>query len=321
MNPPDRNVIYSVSRNGHVMGDFDIDRVAEMLKCGEFFETDLYYAEGMSDWDALVSLKKEVEAARAHPPGNSGPPTTAKKSPKVKAPPLRKHVVPKPVSQPHPQVASSWSVVRLLPGLLVGVVSGYLWTAFFPQEKIVTIERTREVPVERVVSTDVGSAIGVDDLRRLGLGAAVEGALVTDRDEHKLFPLTVGSPIQVSVKVVGSIANGGVSDEKVRARVEQLLSASGLQVAALGQPSETHLALDIQLFRGADDIAGHIGITLFQTIQAGKDRIWRKGAYPVWRRSKYFTGYNTETLSLLPLLTDELTTEVATALLRLAPAR
>jgi len=303
------------------MGDFDIDRVAEMLKCGEFFETDLYYAEGMPDWDALVSLKKEVEAARANPLGSSVLPPTAKKRPKVKAPPPRKQVVSRPISQAQPQVASSWSVVWLLPGLLVGLACGYLWTVFFPQEKIVTIESTREVPVERVVSTDVGSTIGVDDLRRLGLGAAVEAALVTDRDEHKIFPLTTGSPIQVSVKVVGSVANGGVSDEKVRARVAQLLSARGLQVATPGQAAETHLALDIQLFGEADDIAGHIGFTFFQTIHAGKDRIWRKGAYPVWRRSKYFTGYNSETLSLLPLLTDELTTEVTTALLRLAPAR
>jgi hypothetical protein len=79
--------------------------------------------------------------------------------------------------------------------------------------------------------------------------------------------------------------------------------------------------LEIQLFGSQDDISGHIGMTLGQNIHAGKDRTWRRGDYPVWRRSKYFTGYNADTLSLLPLLTDELSAEVSTALQRSSQPR
>ena len=60
MKPPDRSISYSISCNGHVMGEFEIDRIAELMACGEFKESDLYYAEGMADWDVLASLKKEV---------------------------------------------------------------------------------------------------------------------------------------------------------------------------------------------------------------------------------------------------------------------
>lgn len=320
MRPPDRSIIYRVSRDGHVMGDHDIDQIAKMLKWGEFFETDLYFAEGMSDWDELASLKKEVEAARAHPPGQAAPTAPVRSRPKVKAPPPRARLACKPGRQAHP-VAASWSPAGLLPGLCLGLLCGYLWTVFFPQEKTVTIERTREVPVERVIATDVGSAVTADDLRRLGLGAAVEAALVTERDDHKLFPLAAGSPIEVRVEIMGSVAGGRLPAEKVRARVEQLLTARGLRVAPPAEAAETRLTVDVQLFGDADDIAGHIGMTFYQTIHAGRDRIWRKGAYPVWRRSKYFTGYDKETLSLLPLLTDELTADIAAALQRLDPAR
>ena len=321
MQPPDRNISYSVSCNGHHMGDFEIDRIVELLACGEFKETDLYFTEGMADWDVLSSLRKEVEAAKAFPPSKVNPAPPVAKRPKIKTPPLRKRQTPKQAARSQSQSGSASVSPVLFLAVVIGLLCGYLWTVCFPRERVVTVDRVRAVPVERVVATDAGSAITADDLRRLGLGAAVEAALVTDREDHKLFPLTEGSLVQVSVKVVGSVANGGGSEEKVRARVAQLLTARGLAVAAPGQASETQLALDIQLFGETEAIAGHIGVTLFQTIHAGKDRIWRKGAYPVWRRSKYFTGYNTETLSLLPLLTDELTTEVATALLRLAPAR
>jgi hypothetical protein len=165
-----------------------------------------------------------------------------------------------------------------------------------------------------VVATSAGSAVTADDIRRLGLGAAVESARLSRNDEDKVFPHAAGSAIRVAVKVTGSVANGGVPEEKVRARVEQLLASRGLRVASAGEESETGLVMDIQLFGTQQDISGHIGATLSQNIRAGKDRTWRKGEYPVWRRSKYFTGYNADTLSLLPLLTDELSAEVATTL-------
>ncbi len=314
MKPPDRSKYYSVSCNGHVMGDFEIDRIAELMACGEFTESDLYYAEGMADWDVLASLKKEIEAARAFPPSNTQSVQPAPKRPKIKTPPPRKRQTPKQVSRGHSRPASSAGGTPLVLPVIIGLSLGYLWTVLFPREKTVTVERIREVPVERVVATAAGSAITADDIRRLGLGAAVEGARLARNDEDKIFPHGAGSVIRVAVKVTGSVANGGVSEGKVKARVEQLLVSRGLRVAAAGEDGETRLTLDIQLFGKQDDISGHIGMTLSQDIHAGKDRTWRRGDYPVWRRSKYFTGYNTDTLSLIPLLTDELSAEVSAAL-------
>jgi hypothetical protein len=314
MKPPDRSISYSISCNGHVMGEFDIDRIAELLACGEFSEADLYFTEGMADWEVLASLKKEVEAARAFPPSTTQSPQPAPKKAKMKTPPPRKRPATKPVSRVQSQPASSGGKSTFYLPVFVGLACGYVWTLLFPREKIVTVERVVDVPYERVVATSAGSAVTADDIRRLGLGAAVESARLSRNDEDKVFPHAAGSAIRVAVKVTGSVANGGVPEEKVRARVEQLLASRGLRVASAGEESETGLVMDIQLFGTQQDISGHIGATLSQNIRAGKDRTWRKGEYPVWRRSKYFTGYNADTLSLLPLLTDELSAEVATAL-------
>jgi hypothetical protein len=296
------------------MGEFEIDRIAELLAYGEFKESDLYYTEGMADWDVLASLKTEVEAARAFPPSKAQFAQPAPKKPKIKTPPPRKRQAPKPVSRVQSQPASSGGKSTFYLPVFVGLACGYVWTLLFPREKIVTVERVVDVPYERVVATSAGSAVTADDIRRLGLGAAVESARLSRNDEDKVFPHAAGSAIRVAVKVTGSVANGGVPEEKVRARVEQLLASRGLRVASAGEESETGLVMDIQLFGTQQDISGHIGATLSQNIRAGKDRTWRKGEYPVWRRSKYFTGYNADTLSLLPLLTDELSAEVATAL-------
>jgi hypothetical protein len=314
MKPPDRSISYSISCNGHIMGEFEIDRIAELLAYGEFKESDLYYTEGMADWDVLASLKTEVEAARAFPPSKAQSAQPAPKKPKIKTPPPRKRQAPKPASRVQSQPASSGGKSTFYLPVFVGLACGYVWTLLFPREKIVTVERVVDVPYERVVATSAGSAVTADDIRRLGLGAAVESARLSRNDEDKVFPHTAGSAIRVAVKVTGSVANGGVPEEKVRARVEQLLASRGLRVASAGEESETGLVMDIQLFGTQQDISGHIGATLSQNIRAGKDRTWRKGEYPVWRRSKYFTGYNADTLSLLPLLTDELSAEVATAL-------
>jgi hypothetical protein len=303
------------------MGDFEIDRIAELLACGEFSEADLYYTDGMADWDVLASLKKEVEAARAFPPSKAHPPQPVAPRPKIKTPPPRKRQATKTAGRSQSQSAPSAGLTALILPVIIGLVSGYLWTVMFPREKTVIVNRVVDVPYERVVATSAGSAITADDIRRLGLGAAVEAARMARSDEDMIFPHFAGSVIRIAVKVTGSVANGGVPEEKVRARVEQLLVSKGFRVAASGEDSETSLVLEIQLFGPQDDISGHIGMTLSQNIHAGKDRTWRRGDYPVWRRSKYFTGYNADTLSLLPLLTDELSAEVSTALQRSSQPR
>ena len=277
------------------MGEFEIDRIAELLACGEFSELDFYYTVGMADWDTLASLKKEVEAARAFPPSKAYPPQPVAKRPKIKTPPPRKRQAPKPAGRTQSQSAPSGGLTTTFLPVIIGLVCGYLWTVFFPREKTVFVDRVRAVPLERVVATSVASTVTADDIRRLGLGAAVEAAHL--------------------------VANGFAPEEKVKTRVEQLLVSRGFRVAASGEESETSLVLEIELFGTTSDISGHIGATLSQMIQAGKERTWRRGSYPVWRRSKYFTKYNTDTLSLLPLLTDELTTEVATALQRSSQPR
>jgi hypothetical protein len=145
MNPPDRTAIYRVSRNGHVMGEFDIDRVAELLDAGEFLWTDLYWAQGMSEWASLTSLRPEVLAARAFPPvaAVSRPVSSGRRGSS-------------PVGVPtsaRPAVAGIAGWWWLAGSLLLGCIAGLVTTRLFP--KIVEVDRPVEKIVEKIIEKPV----------------------------------------------------------------------------------------------------------------------------------------------------------------------
>lgn len=144
MNPPDRSVIYRVSRNGHVMGECDIDRIVELLDVGEFLWTDLYWGQGMAGWSPMTNLRSEVLAAKTFPPvvAVSRPAASGRRGLSPAGP---------PVSAPAAsRVAGWWWGVG---AVLLGALAGLLTTHFFPT--IVVVDRPVEKIVEKVVEKPV----------------------------------------------------------------------------------------------------------------------------------------------------------------------
>jgi hypothetical protein len=151
MNHPDRTVIYRVSRNGHVMGEFDIDRIVELIDAGEFLWTDLYWEQGMSAWAPMTNLRSEVLAAKAFPPVPATPRPVSSG---------RRGLPPVGASVAAPASASGFSGWWWVAGaLLVGVLSGLITTHFFPT--IVEVDRPVEKIVERVVEKVVEKPVEV----------------------------------------------------------------------------------------------------------------------------------------------------------------
>jgi hypothetical protein len=54
------NLPVKVSRNGQELGVFPIEEIAPRLNCWFFEPTDLYWHEGMSDWEPLAQFKDEI---------------------------------------------------------------------------------------------------------------------------------------------------------------------------------------------------------------------------------------------------------------------
>lgn len=145
MKPPDRSLVYRVSRNGHVMAECDIDRIVELLDEGEFLWTDLCWAQGMSAWGPLSNLGKEIKAAKAFPPVAAAPVRAASSRRRSPAPPIS---VPKGgTARAYP---GWWWVAA---GLSVGALVGLLTTRFFPE--VVLVDRPVERIVEKVVERPV----------------------------------------------------------------------------------------------------------------------------------------------------------------------
>ena len=65
MRPPNRSIIYRVSRSGHVMGEYDIDRIVELLDSGEFLWTVFCWTQGIAGLAPLSNLRAEVAAVKA----------------------------------------------------------------------------------------------------------------------------------------------------------------------------------------------------------------------------------------------------------------
>jgi len=142
MNQPNRTLIYRVSRSGHVIGEYDIDRIVELLDSGEFLWTDLCWAQGMAGWAPLSALRAEIAAAKAFPPVVATPTPVASGRRRMQAPTAQTAA---------PQVSASgiagW--MWIVGGVTLGALVGLLTANLFP--KVVTVDR----PVEKIVEKPV----------------------------------------------------------------------------------------------------------------------------------------------------------------------
>jgi hypothetical protein len=224
MNPPNRTLIYRVSRSGHVMGEYDIDRIVELLDSGEFLWTDLCWAQGMAGWAPLSNLRAEVAAAKAFPAAAAMPTPVASGRRRMQAPAAQTAA---------PQVSASgiagW--MWIVGGVTLGVLVGLLTTQLFPNIVQVDrpVEKIVEKPVEVIRTVEMASRLTSDQQAAI----AFTNRLIDGKD------LKVGvSLLKLSdkVKIINRIVGSGSAHSAlsvVTARVESMFRQNGFKVLPL----------------------------------------------------------------------------------------
>ncbi len=237
MNPPDRTVIYRVSRNGHVMGEFDIDRIVELLDAGEFLWTDLYWGQGMSGWSPMTNLRSEVLAAKTFPPvvAISRPTASGRRA-------MSPAGVPASAASAS-GVAGWWWVVG---AVVVGALAGLMTTYFFPTIVVVDrpVEKIVEKPVEVVRTVEKVVDRPVEVVRMVDKIVEVPTALTPEQQEalvlverlHDPKRRTVGVglfKLSEKVKVVYDVEGAGsghLNSGAIVSRVESAFRGHGFTV-------------------------------------------------------------------------------------------
>jgi hypothetical protein len=274
MNPPNRGAIYRVSRSGNIFGEYDIDRIVELLDSGELLWTDLCWASGMSSWEPLSTLRAEIDAAKAFPPVVA-PVTAPVVGRRRTQPPSLQASVP----QGGPSVAAGWWWVA--GGVALGAVIGLLITSLFPS--IVQVDRPVEVVkiVEKVVDRPVEVIRTVE--KRVEVPAALtplqqEAIDYFSRREDALkrevgvggaamLP-AAGKRIKVFITIDDLLKNS-VTEQSIRARVEAVFRRNGFEVVdPLDSSGFVNTFVSAEIFRADDkstvQVAGVMRIVVSQ---------------------------------------------------------
>ncbi len=229
MNPPDRTAIYRVSRNGHVLGEHDIDRIVELLGSGELQWTDLCWTQGMAGWGPLTHLRNEVAAAKAFPPVAAMPGHATAGRRRISPPPSQ---VVSPTVAPAGSSGWWWIVGGVTAGALVGLLCSHLFPTVVQVER--PVEKVVEKPVE-VVRT-VEKVVDRTVERKADLSPEQREALVlVDRlfDPKKrtvgvgLFKLS--NRVKVFYEVEGK-GRGNINSGAIVSRVESAFRGHGFTV-------------------------------------------------------------------------------------------
>ena len=274
MNPPNRGAIYRVSRSGNVFGEYDIDRIVELLDSGELLWTDLCWVSGMSSWEPLSTLRAEIAAAKAFPPVVA-PVTTPVVGRRRTQPPSLQASVPQGV----PSVAAGWWWVA--GGVALGAVIGLLITSLFPS--IVQVDRPVEVVkiVEKVIDRPV------EVIRTIEKRVEVPAALTPLQQEAIAYYNSIDDAIKRNVgfgasamlpvadkKIklfinIDDVLKKSVTEESIRARVEAVFRRNGYVIV---DPSDNsgfvNTIITAEIFRADDkstiQVAGVLQITVAQ---------------------------------------------------------
>jgi len=250
MNPPDRTLVYRVSRNKHVMGEFDIDRIVELLDAGEFFWTDLCWTEGMGGWEPLSSLRSEIAAAKAFPAFTTAAPAAAGRrrmaSPKAPSP---------GATRPH---VAGWSWIAA--GVSLGALVGLLTAQLFPEEVQVDriVEKIVEKPVE-VVRTmerrvEVPAQLTEEQQRAIDFAKEREDAFKRQvgHGSTSMIPV-LGEKVKIFV-TMDPVLKRIVTEVSIRARVEAAFRRNGFEPV---NPSDDSVfcntLIEAQIFRADDE--------------------------------------------------------------------
>jgi hypothetical protein len=207
------------------MGEFDIDRIVELLDSGEFMWTDLWWHQGVTAWSPLTNLRQEVAAVKAFPPVTASPASVVSGNRRSAQPSGNP-----PAAQPARQAFSGWWWI--VAGVSAGACVGLLTTVWFPNvvevEKVV--EKVVEKPVEviRVVEKRIEVPAKLTNEQNYSLLFADR---LLDPKQHKpgisLFRLSD------KVKVIGGLSGSGlrhVPEARIVARVEAAFRNQGFRV-------------------------------------------------------------------------------------------
>jgi hypothetical protein len=325
MNPPDRTLIYRVSRGGHVMGEFDIDRIVDLLDSGEFLWTDLFWCQGMSGWTPLANLRSEVAAAKAFPPVAAMPAAVAS----GRRP--RQPVAGAPVAAPKSSAGSGgwWWIVA---GVSLGALIGLLITHFFPT--VVQIDRPVDRVVEKIVEKPVEVVRVVE--KRVEVPAQLTPAqlqmseLIKAREDA--FKRDVGwgatamVPVvekKVRVVVDSQVKDTVVSSTAIRARVESVLRRNGFVIVAEGDKDVFAATMVIaELYcadiNDADQVSGGVRLTVKQycLIEGGSVQ---KLAWVTTSQYGMTIHYGSRNFYKIPALFDDFAVEASNDLLKAGP--
>jgi len=225
MNPPNRSLIYRVSRSGHVIGEYDIDRIVELLDSGEFLWTDLCWAQGMAAWAPLSNLRAEVAAVKAFPASAAMPTPVASGRRRMQAPTAQ-------MAAPQTKAPSVAGWVWIVGGVTLGALVGLLTTHLFPN--VVTVDR----PVEKIVEKPIEVIRTVE--KRVEIPAALTSEQMEavsfhqrlqDIKSHKSGPrlLKVSKSVKVLVNITGEGAFS-VSSSLVATKVENAFRNQGFKI-------------------------------------------------------------------------------------------
>ena len=219
------------------MGEFDIDRIVELLDSGEFLWTDLYWAQGMAGWAPLTGLRAEVAAAKAFPPVAAMP---------TPVPSGRYRVQPAPALVSTPQTVASkssgWAWVA--GGVTLGALVGLLTTHLFPQ--LVLVDR----PVDKIVDRPVEVVRTVEKRVEVptALTAAELEAIEFAKKKEDAFRREIGwgaksmVPVfdkKIKVVVSSQADQGAVNIESIRARVESVFRRNGYVLISETDPIQS----------------------------------------------------------------------------------
>ncbi len=269
MNPPDRTLVYRVSRNKHVMGEFDIDRIVELLDAGEFFWTDLCWTEGMGGWEPLSSLRSEIAAAKAFPAFTTAAPAAAGRRR------MASSKAPSPgATRPH--VAGwSWIAAGVSLGALVGLLTAHLFPEVVQVDRPVDriVEKIVEKPVEVVRTVErrveVPAQLTEEQQRAIDFAKEREDALKREvgYGSTAMIPV-VGKKVKIFVTMDAALKRI-VTEESIRARVEAAFRRNGFEPV---DPSDDSVfcntVIDAQIFRADQEstlqIAGVIRLKVAQ---------------------------------------------------------
>ena len=275
MNPPNRSIIYRVSRNGHVMGEYDIDRIVELLDSGEFLWTDLCWAQGMAGWAPLSNLRAEVAAAKAFPAAAAMPTPVASGRRRMQAPAAQ-------TAAPQASASGVAGWMWIVGGVTLGALVGLLTTQLFPNTVLVDrpVEKVVEKVVERVLDRPVEVIRTVEkrvEVPALLTKDQVEAAeYLKQRNDAYLREVGSGSTallpvLEKKLKVyvyLDDVLKRSISEGSVRARVEAVFRRNGFVILPEDSKDFANTIINAGIYRAdaesVTEISGTIGLTVYQ---------------------------------------------------------